>query len=319
MADRMLSIVRTACVIAVVASLACSSGSLAPRDGGLGGRDSSVARDAGRSGDAFATGDAREDTRVTGDSATGALPPPPLNLPGVVLWLDADVGIAASGSAAMTWTDRSTFRHVFMGQAAGDDMPAMTQLNGHGAVRFNGRNRFISEQTPTPAQQDALSLGSNFVVALVFVPEREVPEGAILTAAMLPWLSSPPPANVVAPHSAPAFWVTADTGPTRRFEAGGSELDVGGGFAQSPQRLILSTEGGNQVRVRLNGQLQTGTPVASDHPGYDGAYAPIYVGSWDFDIPGLEGTVAEMVIIRGGADLATEEALDSYLMRKFSL
>jgi hypothetical protein len=52
---------------------------------------------------------------------------------------------------------------------------------------------------------------------------------------------------------------------------------------------------------------------------YEGAYAPIYLGSWDFDLPGLEGTVAEMVIVRGGADPVTEEALDSYFKREFSL
>lgn len=45
----------------------------------------------------------------------------------------------------------------------------------------------------------------------------------------------------------------------------------------------------------------------------------IFVGSWDFDSSGFEGTVAEMVSVRGGADPATEEALDSYLKGKFLL
>jgi hypothetical protein len=161
---------------------------------------------------------------VTGDGATGTPPLRPLDLPGLVLWLDADVGIAAPGSASMTWTDQSAFRH------------------GHGAVRFNGRDRFISEQTPTSAQKDALSLGSNFVVGLVFVPEREIPERAILTLAMLPWIPSPAVNVPAAPYSAPSFMVATETDPTRNFQAGGSQLNVAFGFAQSPQRLILSTE-----------------------------------------------------------------------------
>ncbi len=310
-------------VISGLTALACSTGSGTTHDNGSGGTPGATATGgAGTSAGNVSTGGTgpgtggSASTAATGTGGSAALP---LDLPGVVLWLDGDVGIVASGSASMTWTDRSAFRHVFTAQSADGTMPAMAQLNGHGAVRFTGRNRFISEQTPTPAQRDALSLGSNFVVALVFVPERKLPQGAILTLAMLPWIPVPPEDLVLPPYSAPAFGVGTGTGPSSLvFDAAGSTLNIEADFALSPQRLILSTEGGNRVGVRLNGQLQPGTP-AMEVPAYEGAYAPIYVGSWDFDIPGLEGTVAEMVIIRGGADAATEEALDNYLKRKFSL
>ncbi|MEO7668484.1 MAG: hypothetical protein ABIW57_04040 [Polyangia bacterium] len=320
-------VMRAAWVIAVVASGACSSRSLAERDGGPGGPDASMVGDV-RAGsdasDAFGADDSRVDAPVTGDSAIDAPVSPPLDLPGIVLWLDGDVGIDAPGSPLMTWTDRSEYRHVFVAQSSSGEAPARAQLNGHGAVRFNGLNRFISEHTPTPTQKDALSLGSNFVVAMVFLPESSEPRRAIVARAGLPWIASPPQPEV--PPFFPYFTFTVLTGvdPTadvdqyRQFQAGAGSLNVAGGFTLSPHRLILSTDGSNQVRVRLNGQLQTGEMETVPDPA-DGSYGPIYVGSWDFDSWGFDGTVAEMVIVRGGADPATEEVLDSYLKGKFSL
>jgi hypothetical protein len=292
-------ILRVAWVMAVVATAACNNrSSLAPNGG-----------DASVGGDAF----------VGGDAATDASQPPRLDLPGIVVWLDGDVGIDTARTDVTTWTDRSAYRHVFMAQSADGDMPAIAQLNGHGAVRFNGRNRFISEYAPSAAQKDALALGGTFVVAIVFVPAGEATHSTILTLAMLPWIASPPEPDVMPPPSSPTFSILTQVEPSARsFQAGASSLRVGDGFAPSPQRLILSTEGGNPVRVRLNGQAQTGTPAAVDGPS-DGSYAPIYLGSWDFDSWGFEGAVAEMVIVRGAADSATEQALDDYLKLKFSL
>jgi hypothetical protein len=253
-----------------------------------------------------------------GTDATMNVAPPPLELGGIVVWLDGDVGIDAPGTDQMTWTDRSAYRHVFVAQSAIDELPTTTRLNGHGAVRFNGRNRFISEHVPTAAQQDALTLGGDFVVAMAFLAEREVTHESVLTTSMLPWIASPPQPDLPLPPSIPAFFVELETAPALSLQAGASRLVLAGDFVLATQRMILSTSGGRQLRVRLNGQLQGGTSEALSNPP-DGAYAPLYLGAWDFDRYGFEGSVAEMIIVRGPADQATEQALDDYLKSKFSL
>lgn len=315
-------ILRAAVTLTVVASTACSSRArVTAEEGGAGVRDASMGgeEDAPTAGDGRAGDDATPSSDAgDGDRTTDATQAPQLDLPGIVVWLDADVGIAAAGSGLVTWTDRSPYQHVFLAQAAEGDMPALTKLNGHGAVQFSGRNRVISEYAPSAAQQDALSLGRDFVVAMVFLPAREVRQRAVLTMAMLPWIASPPQPNVTTPPMHPTFTIMTQTDSTTSFQAGAGSLDVGGGFALSPQRLVMSTEAGGHIRVRLNGQLQTGTPSIDADPS-DGSYAPVYLGAWDFDSRGFEGAVAEMVIVRGLADAATEQALDDYLKLKFSL
>jgi len=305
---------------AAAALVACgASGSVARNDGG----PADVATSRGDVVVRGAAGDtgSRDGAMGGGDAATDAmtdLPPPSLELSGIVVWLDADVGIDAPGTAQMTWTDRSGYRHVFTAQSAVEEMPTTTRLNGHGAVRFNGRNRFISEHEPTAAQQDALTLGGDFTVAVLFLAEREVTHESVLTTAMLPWIASPPQPDLPPPPSPPTFFIELETTPALSLQAGASRLLVGGDFVLSTQRLIVSTSEGRQLRVRLNGQLQTGTSEAIANPPA-GGYAPLYLGAWDFDTYGFQGIVAEMIVVRGPADPATEQALDDYLTSKFHL
>ena len=266
------------------------------------------------------------------DAGPDVSPPAQLDLPGIVAWLDGDVGIDASRPDLMTWTDRSSYNHVFVAQTVlYGDMPAIAQLNGHQAVQFNGRNRFVSEAVPSASQMDALTLGDTFTVALVFVPARpgeverrptsvsdpDPTTPSVLAMAVFPWLPAPPqmPTTVVPPL--PSFVVMTDGDGSLSFQAPSSDLHAAGTFAPTAQRLIMSTGGQNGPRVLLNGQLQAGTVTPVGTPSH-GAYAPIYLGAWDFDWWGFQGAVAEMIVARG-ADEATEQALDGYLEAKFSL
>ena len=313
-----IMILRVVWALATAALAGCGRAALASNDGAaadtsMGGTDALVRGDTVPSvnGDgAMGGGDAGI------EAATDAAQPSPLDLPGIVVWLDADVGIEGAGSDRMTWTDRSAYRHVFMAQSAEAEMPALSRLNGHRAVRFNGRNRFISEQAPSVAQQDALSLGRDFIIAMVLLPEQAVTRDSILAIAALPWIGSPP--VVLGPLSAPTFLIKFQADPALSFQADAAGLRLGGDFVLSSQRLIMSTVDGKQIRVRLNGQLQAGTPQQVSDPS-DGAYAPIYLGSWDFDTFGYQGIVAEMIVVRGPADEATEKALDDYFKMKFSI
>lgn len=296
----------------------------APVDTSGGGGDGLVRGDAlgdpGKGDGAREGADAPADLAIdlTPDAPADGAQPSPLNIPGVVVWLDADVGIDAPGTDQMTWTDRSPYGHVFMAQSADDAAPTVTRLNGHRAVRFSGHNRFISEQAPTPAQRDALSLRRDFIVALVLLPETEVPHDAILTRATLPWIGSPPLTIDPLPPTAPTFSIDLKADPSLSLQAGAARLRLGGDYLQSSQRLILSAQDGKRIRVLINGQLQTATPEEITNPS-DGDYAPIYLGSWDFGTLGFEGVVAEMIVVRGSSDPATEQVLDDYFKAKFSL
>jgi len=300
------------------ASASSGGGDLLVRGDAQGPMNGDGARDGG---DATidATIDATADAVIdaTTDALTDAAPPTPLDLPGIVLWLDADDGIQGAGTDQMTWTDRSMYQHVFVAQSADGQMPTLSRLNGHRVVRFSGRNRFISEYAPSAAQQEALSLGRDYVVAMLFLLEHEATRESILTTAMLPWIASPPQ-GTVPPISPATFAIELQMDSSLSFRIGAASLHVEGSVVRSAQLMIMSTVGGNQLRVRANGQVQTASTQAVPDPEY-GDYAPVFLGAWDFDTPGFAGIVAEMIIVRGPADQATEQALEKYLKAKFSL
>lgn len=293
----------------------------APSDAGTGGGDVLMRGDGGL--------DVSGDGRAAGaDAMSGAVdamtvpvidagPPSALNLPGIVVWLDADTGIEGEGTDHMTWTDRSPFQHVFVAQASGAEMPTLSRVNGHRAVRFNGHNRFISEQVPSAAQERALALGQDFTVAMAFLTEHQATGDAILTTAMLPWIDAHELPVVLLPPSPPTFSIVLQADSALSFQAGETRLKETGDFVPSFELMILSTAGGNQLRVRLNDQVQTLSNGAVPDPAY-GDYAPVFLGAWDFDSFGFQGIVAEMIIVRGAAaDPATEQALADYFKAKF--
>lgn len=321
---------RVALAAAIAALGACGGRSplgshdAAPGDVSSGGGDLLVRGDAEGPIDGDAAGgdaviDATADAVIdaTTDAVTDAAPSSPLDLPGIVLWLDPDVGIQGAGTDQMTWTDRSVYQHVFVAQPADGEMPTLSRLNGHRAVRFNGRNRFISEYAPSAAQQEALSLGRDYTVAMLFLLEHEANRESILTTAMLPWIASPSQ-PIVPPISPATFVIELQQDSSLLFRIGAATLHVEGSVALSAQLMIMSTVGGNQLRVRANGQVQTASTQAVPDPQY-GDYAPVFLGAWDFDTLGFAGIVAEMIIVRGPADQATEQALEKYLKAKFSL
>ena len=100
---------------------------------------------------------------------------PPIELPGVALWLDADFGVARDGTQVRAWTDRSGLGHVF--EASGDPGPTKDHLAGHGALRFGGQSRMGLTSALEDQARAALTLGAqDFLVALVVRREGGGPE-----------------------------------------------------------------------------------------------------------------------------------------------
>jgi hypothetical protein len=118
------------------------------------------------------------------ESSTTIASGPPLSIPGVSVWLDGDVGIGIGAAGIERWADRSGQGHVFVGHnlAYGPAdvavRPQPGRLGGHGAVRFNARNRMIIEEFPTPEQQAGLTFGlGGFLIAVGFRPRAQARRG----------------------------------------------------------------------------------------------------------------------------------------------
>ena len=128
-------------------------------DAGIGSTsDAAASNDVGPiSDDASAEGSSQSPPLGDDAAAYSSAPQPRVNVAGVALWLDGEMGIAADGAGSVTtWGDRSGLAHVFLGKPS-DGSPRLGQINGRGAVSFNGQNQVIIEQYPTPAQQAALN------------------------------------------------------------------------------------------------------------------------------------------------------------------
>jgi hypothetical protein len=167
-------------------------------DAGIGSTsDAAASNDVGPiSDDASAEGSSQSSLMGEDAAVETSAPQPPVNVTGLALWLDGEMGIATDGAGGLaTWADRSGLGHVFLGEPS-SGLPKQGHINGRGAVSFNGHNQVIIEQYPSPAQQVALNFhDSGFTLAIVFQQEGPIPAmPATIIAAQAPWdpCCSPP-------------------------------------------------------------------------------------------------------------------------------
>jgi hypothetical protein len=268
--------------------------------------------------------------RSVSDAGSDGVSAPPLSIPGVSLWLDGDMGVTVGATGIERWADRSGQGHVFLGQGEGYDLqsqarPQPERLGGHGAVRFNTRNRMIIEQFPTARQRTGLTFGlDGFLVAVVFQNESATPLAHGPTPLVMmrgPWIPSPPSPTVPpwpAANSDPLDFLFTDGNLTAA--AGVTQADLGKNYGPGlPHMVIVIVAGaGAAIEIRADGQ-PAGTASHSQPTIFPLEYQPIYVGDWDFDWLGFDGTVGELVVVKGATESATVAALEGYLMAKYGL
>jgi hypothetical protein len=278
-------------------------------------------------------GSPREDggaavTEASSDDASNAVLTPPLSIGAISLWLDGDTGLGMGANGIDRWADRSGLGHVFVAQSAlvTDTMvgphPDPVRSMGHTWVHFNGRQRMVIEEHPTPTQEAALKFGpEGFLLAIVFAGAQANASNdpMDLLVASGPWLGEPPYQMVPPPDGCPALAQLTVTRESLQVQVGMESLTVGpvpdivnpAGNGAGPIHyvLVMSTWAG--IWVRMDGH-SWGTPGRSVLP----CYQPFYIGDWDFDEPGFIGAVAEVIVVKAPADDTTTK-LQKYLGAKY--
>jgi len=93
-------------------------------------------------------------------------PPPflPTRLPGLVLWLRADLGITLNGGNVSAWADQSgNGNHATQGTAANQPLYVSSGINGRPTVRFDGVNDVLSTTTGAVAGDHTIIIAGKWV------------------------------------------------------------------------------------------------------------------------------------------------------------
>jgi hypothetical protein len=241
---------------------------------------------------------------------------PPIDLPGTVLWLDADYGVAREGAQVRAWTDRSGHGHVFEREAVADPSPSADRLAGHGALRFGGHARMVLAQTIEDQARSALTLGDqDFLIALVLRREGVATQPTFFALA-------PPDPTATAPMALlslePALQFSLIGESSRSTVMTAASLDGG-------PRLLVVTSVGPRLAVRVDGQEAGMRPfgrLAGER--MDGAplslpFLAPFVGAWDLDLAGWSGLIGDVVVVAGPGVEAAVPPLEEYLRHKYGL
>jgi hypothetical protein len=253
---------------------------------------------------------------------------PPLVIPGLALWLDAEAGLTTDGGTGfVSWADRSGLGNVFMGgECSSPGVGAL--LRGRPAVSFGGHDNILVEGAPSAAQQAALTLGDTFVLSVVFQQHGALEslggneDVGIMVAAYGPWFGDCPIAPEVGPLSGqpPLLLEVYADGHLTLDVAGQERLSFQAGNLFAPHLLIVAVSPAGTT-ARLDGQAvvnaSDGGGAFASPTGYVPQYAPIYVGDWDVGVPGFPGAIGDVVLIQGdgGGQIAH---LESYLLAKYA-
>lgn len=252
--------------------------------------------------------------------AAGETSRAPLDIPGLSVWLDGERGVTTSARGVETWVDRSPQEHRFVAESALGSLPVLgPYLNGHQAVELDGNSRLVTEPDPSALQTDSLTLGNQgFMLALVFKTDGTPDGPQILTALLGPRFDMSPP-EVPPPNPRVPIWLTV--GPL------GFDAIVRGAVVSAPvaldfsaPHLLLIDARDTQIRVRVDGRDVVRIDCTTQLCLYgDLPYEPLYAGEWDFDLDGLKGGIAELILAKGASAPNTLVAVESYLLDKFNL
>jgi len=227
---------------------------------------------------------------------------PPIELPGTVLWLDGDFGVARDGVQVRAWTDRSGLGHVFEREAISDSDPTSDRLAGHGALRFGGHARLALSRTVEDRARAALTLGTqDFLIAMVLRRDGGGPQPTLLALAEL---------------QAASPVALLQLNPTLQFVlAGDAPLSTPATLEGARPQLVVVLRRGELLAVRVDGvEAGSATTVPADLP-----FLVPYVGGWALEMAGFGGLVGEVVMVAGLAVEANLAPLEDYLRQKYGL
>jgi hypothetical protein len=261
-------------------------------------------------------------------AAPDATPPAPaLSIPGLALWLDADVGVEPRAGFITRWIDRSAQHHVFVTQGPGGTIgsPVAAQLGGHAALGFDGKTRMVADPLDL-AEQAPLTIGTqDFLLAVVVsAVQRDVDQ--VVSFGLMPRITG---GDIRLPTGT-TFYLALNRTLDLSFGGHGEvsnffSVETGGPFADHRPHLVVVHSATPALGIRIDGRR-----VLDDPNGRragrraSGAvvplpYAPVFLGNWDFDFHGLDGELAEVVLVIGPGASSALPDLEAHLRGKYGL
>jgi hypothetical protein len=239
------------------------------------------------------------------------------NIPGLALWLVADMGVVTNGNNVASWTDQSGNRNN-ANQTTASRQPLFVSgaLNGHAVVRFgfNGMQNALEV-----ADAVTLQWGSDdFTIEMVARYTNPSPNALLYSKQAIP-----------APYVGAALWgnqllasgagvFSAQVEYKSGYFAGSAMRGLNDGLA----RLYGGRRtGGTDVETRING-LAVGAQVTPTVVDVSAVGIPVSLGLDVNNGEGsqqLDGDVAEIVAIHGTTAAADLACLESYLVSKYAL
>jgi hypothetical protein len=220
---------------------------------------------------------------------------PPIELPGTVLWLDANFGVARDAAQVRAWTDRSGLGLIFEREGTGDPGPTGDRLSGHGALHFGGHARMTLSGTVEPPARAALTLGAqDFLIALLLRRDAGGPD-PILFALVAPEVASP--------------LVLLQVKSTLEFTLGPATVTTSATL--EGVHLVVAARQGGALRVRVDGQ-EVGSSALATPPEL-----PFLIPAVGGE--GFAGVIGDVVVVAGEGVEAAAEPLEAYLRQKYGL
>jgi hypothetical protein len=261
-------------------------------------------------------------------AAPDATPPaPPLSIPGLALWLDADVGVEPRAGFITRWIDRSAQHHVFVTQGPGGTIssPMAAQLGGHAALGFDGKTRMVADPLDL-AEQAPLTIGTqDFLLAVVVsAVQRDVDQ--VVSFGLMPRIIE----GEVRLPTGTTLYLSLNRTLDLSFGGHGEvsnffSVKTGGPFADHRPHLVVVHSATPALGIRIDGRRVLDDPNGRRAGRLaSGAvvplpYAPVFLGDWDFDYQGLDGELAEVVLVIGPGATSALPDLEAHLRGKYGL
>jgi hypothetical protein len=250
----------------------------------------------------------------------------PIELPGLVLWLEPGGMVVDAGSAITVWQDVSPYGHQAIQAAPGSRPQRVEQAFGEqAAAQFDGVDDFLVVE-----DHDSLRLGTRpFVVEVLYshtTPIEESPYGTIVLSkqdSMSPFTGIGVFANrPIADHRSTRHAVQLDVANIAFSSEDERNND------DTPWLVGFFRRSSDEFELRLNGRVvdlvgvQTGRRISVDAVSCatdEGLALPCDVriaGAGNGSEQSLRGRIAEVVVVEGSTEQEVE-TLEAHLLRKY--
>lgn len=260
---------------------------------------------------------AKYDAAVVPDGRMIDAPPTafsPSQLSGLTLWLDAELGVVATGNKVSGWTDQSTKgNNAAQAMAARQPTVVTKVINGRAVLRFDGTNSVL-------AVADAANLQwgtDDFTIAVVGSWTNSMSTyGAFLTKQLpaYPYAGYSIWANFPQPSASTKFGFQLDAA-TDFMSTTATALNDG------TPRVFVSTRTGTKLEVRIGGTSDS-VFTATTARDVTASGSSLYIGGHEEGInvtQGLAGDIAELILVRGTLSATDIQKLETYLKTKYAL